>query len=104
MVNITPLFQNLIPKTFIRKSSTLNFQSFIKFPEEIDPPDIGTVYGHPTSYTDKTNSSLHFNQSKPSKRNTRSKYVLQPQLRKKCLFLLFLSTLDKNHFNAIRIG
>ena len=52
------------------------------------------------SSTDKSNSSLHFNQSQVSNTNFRTKYALRPQQRKKnSLFLPASSSSDKWSFS-----
>ena len=71
-----------------QRSRSSKIQSLHKFPQLIDLPDTGTVYGSPTSFADKSKYFLHFNQSQTSK-NTATKYDLRPQPRK---FLSFPST------------
>ena len=54
-------------------------QSFRKFTEIIDIPDISTVYGSPTSFAHKSKLPLRSIQSQALNINTRTEYDLRPQ-------------------------
>ena len=69
-------------------TSFSKFQCFNIFAEMFDLGDNHTVYDCPTSFADQSISSLHFNQSETSNRNTRSKKDFRPLPRKDfCLFI-----------------
>ena len=69
--NDFPSPSKLDSERFYLKPRFPNFQRFNKFPERIDLPDTDTVYDYLMSFADESNSSLSFNQSQASNRDTR---------------------------------
>ena len=79
-----------------QKPRSSKIQSFNNFPEIIDRPDTDTLHDSPTSFTNQSNSSVHFKQSQISNRNTRTKYDLRPlPWKKHCLFIPSPSSPEK---------
>ena len=81
MINIL-LHQNLILKIDNLKQDLQNFNHSTSFYEIVDLADTGAVYNSCKSFADKSFSSLHFNQSQTTKKNTRINCDFGPQPRK----------------------
>ena len=61
-------------ETLHYKPRLSTFHSFNKHPEIFDLPNTDLVQDSLMSFANQSNSSLHFNQSQTSNRNTRTKY------------------------------
>ena len=75
------------------------FHSINKWLELFDLPDTDTNHGSRASIAKQSSSSLFFNQSQTSYRNTRTKHDLRPLPRKVYRLFSHLCLLKTNHFH-----